>query len=75
MLILAKAILAMMIGFIASIIFGFILIPILKKIKFGQRINAFLGETHKNKEGTPTMGGLIFIIPTLAIVFSFPFVR
>lgn len=71
MLILAKATLAMMIGFIASIIFGFILIPILKKIKFGQRINVFLGETHKNKEGTPTMGGLIFIVPTLAIVFLF----
>ena len=68
MLILAKATLAMMIGFITAIILGFILIPLLKKIKVGQRINIFLGETHQAKEGTPTMGGLIFIISTIITV-------
>ena len=46
-------------------VFGLIMIPILKRIKVGQRISIYVGETHQKKAGTPTMGGLIFIIPTL----------
>lgn len=65
MLILTKAALALMIGFIISAVFGLILIPILKKLHVGQRINIFLEKKHGKKEGTPTMGGLIFIVPTL----------
>lgn len=65
MLILAKAMLAMMIGFISSVIFGLILIPILKKIKVRQKVSVFLEKSHKKKDGTPTMGGLIFILPTI----------
>lgn len=70
MLVLAKAMLALMIGFIGSVIFGLILIPVLKKIKAKQKVSVFLEKTHKKKDGTPTMGGLIFIVPTvLAILF------
>ncbi len=65
MLILAKAILALMIGFITSIIFGLILIPILKKRKLRQNVSVFLRGAHDEKNGTPTMGGLIFILPTI----------
>ena len=36
-------------------------------MKVGQRISAFVGENHRKKEGTPTMGGLIFIVPTFVI--------
>ena len=68
MLILAKTALAMMIGFIISTISGLIIIPLLRKIKVGQRISIYLGEHHRKKSGTPTMGGLIFIIPTLLTV-------
>lgn len=64
MLILAKAMLAMMIGFLLSIIFGLVFIPFLKKIKVGQKVSVFL-DSHSKKDGTPTMGGFIFIIPTL----------
>lgn len=71
MLILAKAVLAMMIGFIFSILLGLILIPILRKIKAQQKISVFLKEKHKQKEGTPTMGGLIFIIPTIVTIIIF----
>ena len=67
MLILAKAVLAFMIGFILSIIFGVILIPLLKKMNIKQTVSIFLSK-HKDKEGTPTMGGLIFIIPTVLSV-------
>ena len=65
MLLLTKAIFAIMIGFLLSVILGLIIIPFLKKIKAGQKISIFVGESHRKKEGTPTMGGLIFIIPTI----------
>lgn len=65
MLILAKSALALMVSFIISVVFGFILIPFLKKIKANQKVSIFLQEKHKKKDGTPTMGGLIFIIPTV----------
>ncbi len=65
MLILAKTILGIMLGFIISLITGFILIPILKKNKIGQQTCKLINERHIKKEGTPTIGGLIFIIPTI----------
>lgn len=65
MLILTKSILSMMIGFILSVIAGLILIPLLKKLKVRQNVSVFLKKTHHDKDGTPTMGGLIFIIPTM----------
>ena len=66
MLLLTKAVVAVMIGFLTSVILGLILVPLLKRLKVGQRISMFVGESHRKKEGTPTMGGLIFILPTVA---------
>ena len=68
MLILAKATMAMMIGFILAIILGLILIPILRKFHIGQSVSIYLQEKHKKKNGIPTMGGLIFIIPTVVVM-------
>lgn len=65
MLILTKATLAMMIGFIFAIVTAVILIPILKRHKAGQSLSVYLEDRHSKKQGTPTMGGFIFIIPTL----------
>ena len=65
MLILAKAAMALLLGFILAIITGVILIPILKRFHIGQYVSHYIGERHLKKEGTPTMGGLIFIIPTI----------
>ncbi len=65
MLILTKSMFAIMIGFLGAVVLGLFLVPILKKMKVGQRISVFVGESHKKKEGTPTMGGLIFILPTI----------
>lgn len=69
MLILAKSTMAMMLGFIISIIIGYFLIPILKSLKLKQRVSLTIGERHMAKDGTPTMGGFIFIVPTLAALF------
>ena len=65
MLLLTKAIVAIMMGFLMSAGLGLILVPCLKKLRVGQKISIFVGETHRKKEGTPTMGGLIFILPTI----------
>ena len=68
MLILTKAMLALMIGFIVSSIFGLILIPVLRKMKVRQKVSIFLQKKHKNKDGIPTMGGLIFILSTILAI-------
>jgi len=74
-LILAKATLAMMIGFILAIIIGLILIPTLKEFHIGQEISSYLIDKHKKKQGTPTMGGLIFIVTTIITVIILLFMK
>ena len=69
MLILAKTALAMMLGFIFAIICGLIFIPFLLFLHFGQHVSQLIGERHLKKEGTPTMGGIIFIFPVLITLF------
>lgn len=59
-------------AFLVCIIFGPIVIDMLYKFKFGERVrsgkhHASLYDLHKKKEGTPTMGGVLIII---AILFS-----
>jgi len=68
MIILTKSAMVIMIGFILSVIMGSIVLPILKKIKAEQRLSVYLQEAHRNKNSTPTMGGLIFIIPVILIM-------
>ncbi len=68
MIILTKAVLVMMISLILSIIMGLVLIPLLHKFKANQRLSVYLEEKHKKKIGTPTMGGLIFILPTIFVM-------
>lgn len=54
------------VSFLISFGLGFAVIPWLKKIKFGQNILLEDGPVwHKSKQGTPTMGGILFIISTV----------
>lgn len=53
-------------AFAVTCLLGFIMIPWLRRLKFGQTILEIGPAWHKNKQGTPTMGGLIFIIGSLA---------
>ena len=71
MIILTKSIISLILGFIVSIILGFIFIPILKKINASQSVSRHLNERHLAKEGTPTMGGFIFIASTLILLTFF----
>ena len=64
MLVMTKAVLAIMIGFIVAVIIGLIVIPMLKK-NVKQVESTYLSKKHKEKAGTPTMGGIIFILSSL----------
>lgn len=50
---------------ILTVLFGFILLPILRHYKLGQPIRAEGPIWHRGKEGTPTMGGICFILAFL----------
>ena len=64
-----------MISFIFAVITGLIIIPLLKKLHASQSLSIYLQRAHKNKEGTPTMGGLIFILPTIIITLIFIYLK
>jgi len=67
---------ALAVSFILSAIMGKIFIPILKKLHFGQQILTEEGPSwHASKQGTPTMGGFIFIIITVVtyLALGFPY--
>lgn len=65
LLLLTKSVFAIMIGFLSATVCGLLLIPFLRRKHIGQIISIYVGENHKKKEGTPTMGGLIFVVPTI----------
>ena len=61
----------MSVSFILSSIFGYFLIPILKKFNLSQCLNKYLIRTHKSKKNTPTMGGVIFIVPSIILIIIY----
>ena len=69
MFVLAKSVLAIMIGFIVSVVFGALFVPFMKKKKARQVTSKYV-EAHKSKTGTPTMGGLIFTMSTIITILA-----
>lgn len=55
---------------IFAILIGIVVIPLLKKLKFGQNILNYVTE-HNYKSGTPTMGGVIFVASAIISFFIF----
>lgn len=62
--------LAAAMAFAVTGLLGFTLIPWLKKLKYGQTILDIGPVWHKSKQGTPTMGGILFIIGTILAVLT-----
>ena len=58
-------IVAIVLSFLISALLGYIVVPWLHKLKFGQTILDIGPNWHKNKQGTPTMGGIMFIISVI----------
>lgn len=61
-------ILAIVVSFAVTAALGFLIIPWLKKKHFGQTILEIGPSWHKSKQGTPNMGGLMFI-PGMIVAF------
>lgn len=56
-----KVLLPVLIAFAISVLLCPVMIPFLKKLKFGQFVREEGPESHLKKSGTPTMGGLIIL--------------
>ncbi len=68
-------ILTAVIAFAVTSLLGIWIVPFLKKLKFGQTILDIGPKWHKEKEGTPTIGGVMFIVGTVsAVVIAYLFV-
>ncbi len=71
-----ETILAIIIAFAVSAILCPIVIPFLHKLKFGQQVREDGPQAHLKKQGTPTMGGLVFlaavVITSLLYIRDYP---
>ena len=67
---LAAVISAAVLGFALSALLGIKLVPWLHKLKFGQTILDIGPNWHKQKQGTPTMGGIGFALAALLGAFG-----
>ena len=61
--------LVMLASFLLTLVIGKFLIPELRKLKAGQEIREDGPTWHKSKAGTPTMGGIMFILGAGIVVF------
>ena len=63
-----RIIISFVVAFAAAALGGKGLIPLLRRMKAGQSIKEIGPTWHMSKQGTPTMGGLMFIIGSAAAV-------
>lgn len=69
---IVTVLLAFALSFGVTAVVGAFLVPMLRRMKAGQSIKEIGPVWHMSKQGTPTMGGLMFIVGILAaIVFTF----
>lgn len=66
--ILLKILVAAVVAFVISAVIGKFLVPTLRRWKAGQSIKEDGPTWHMSKQGTPTMGGLMFILATIIVV-------
>ena len=66
-----RMVLAAAVAFAVSAVVGKFLIPALRALKAGQSIKEIEPNWHKGKEGTPTMGGIMFMVGITAAVLIF----
>ncbi|HEY8347126.1 MAG TPA: phospho-N-acetylmuramoyl-pentapeptide-transferase [Symbiobacteriaceae bacterium] len=54
---------ALLLGALGALALGPVILPLLRRLKAGQTIRQEMFASHQAKAGTPTMGGLIFVLP------------
>lgn len=62
-------IVAALLAFALSAAFGAALLPLLRKLKAGQTVLGYV-EKHASKSGTPTMGGIAFVLAAAIVTFA-----
>ncbi len=62
------------IAFAVTVVLGFILLPLLRRIKIGQTVRDDGPQSHFVKSGTPTMGALMFVLPVQIYGFVLSFI-
>ena len=55
------SVIAALVAFAVTAALGYLVIPYLRKLKFGQTILDIGPNWHKEKQGTPTMGGVMMV--------------
>ena len=68
------SIISAVVAFLVTALLGYVLIPFLKKLKYGQTILDDGPNWHKDKQGTPTMGGIMIIagvIVSIAVAYGY----
>ena len=68
-----KLMLALLMAFITAVVVGKFYIPWLRKMKAGQEIRQDGPTWHMSKTGTPTMGGVMFIIACVFVCLTVGF--
>ena len=68
---MVRILLAALTAFVVSAAVGWVLIPALRALHAGQSIKEIGPNWHKDKEGTPTMGGIMFIMAVIFVVLAF----
>lgn len=68
-----QVIIPVLVSFAISVVLGPVIIPFLRKLKMGQTERVEGVQSHLKKAGTPTMGGIIFLIA--AVVTSLFYVK
>jgi phospho-N-acetylmuramoyl-pentapeptide-transferase len=66
------------IGFVCALVVGALLLPLLRRWQLRQHAYEDAPETHQVKTGTPTMGGLVFVVALgvgLAVWWALPLFR
>ena len=68
------SIISAVVAFLVTALLGYLVIPFLKKLKYGQPILDEGPNWHKDKQGTPTMGGIMIIagvIVSIAVSYGY----
>ncbi|HEY3368322.1 MAG TPA: phospho-N-acetylmuramoyl-pentapeptide-transferase [Symbiobacteriaceae bacterium] len=62
---------ALIFSALGALAMGPVVLPLLRRLKAGQTIRAEMHASHQAKAGTPTMGGLIFVLPAAVATLLF----
>ncbi len=72
---ITEEIIGLLIAFAVAAVSGIFVVPLMRRLKFGQ-VERYNGvESHLKKTGTPTMGGWIFLIPMVAVTGVYAIVK